>query len=149
MEMEKVGAMEENWFNITTVTAVWGACLATVHGASSLIRVLIDHPKVTVDTSMTSSTDVGNTVIIYNHSPRRINILGWNIYYLKGWFKKKSGDIISTFEDGELMALGIEPYNSRRVDFKNQYHFSGSITKGDLYIELHIAGRKSPVVLKL
>ncbi len=144
--------MEENWFNITTVTtvtAVWGAFFATVHGAFSLIRVLIDRPKVTVATSMTGCANVGNTVIIYNHSPRQINILGWNIYYRKGWFKKKSGDILSTFEDGDLMALGIEPYNSRCVNFKDQHHFSNSITKGDLYIELHIVGRKSPVVLKL
>ena len=148
--------MGENWFNITTVTtvtavtAVWGAFLATVHGAFSLRRVWIDRPKVTVTTSITSCADVGNTVIIHNNSPKRIVILGWNIYYYqKGWFKKKSGDILSSFDDGNLMTVRIESYDSLDLSFEDQYHFSSSISKGDLYIELHIVGRTSPVVLKL
>ncbi len=117
------------------------------------MKAWIDRPRIEVSSNLTTSPEVGNQIAIYNHSSNPINILGWNIYRQKRWPRKHVSDVISSFEDGEMISFKIEPHTNEIMNFREQNHFSSSYKarkdKGALRIKLYIAGRKLPVVKKL
>lgn len=149
MEKEIIKFSFEWWVSFA---AIWGGGLATLHAAVSTIRAWLNRARIDVITNLTTSADVGNQIVIYNHSAIPINIYGYDIYRKKGWFGKKRG-IISSFQDGELMSFKIEPHTSETINFREQYHFSISNKdkeeRGKLRMKLYIAGRKFSVIRTL
>jgi hypothetical protein len=128
----------------TTLIAWWGAGLSTLLAGFKVWEIWQDRFHVDIDYNLTSSEDIGNTILIRNLSSRPFILSYWELLYRSGRWPRRKFEAIE-YPEHDTGDTRIEPYATHELHFTNEHHFDWGYRalKGRrIYIRIHIAGRK-------
>ena len=131
--------------------AWWGAIVATIVGAVQVYDRLLHKPTPSITYMMSGSHEVGNHITAINATNVPILITGWSLYWakVKGFgLERRMAIAEHDFEDVSVLTLA--PYGHKTWSFADENHFEWghkAVSRGHLYIELTIVGRRRPLVL--
>jgi len=127
--------------------ALWGAVLSTVLAIIKIYELWRDRFRIEVSYSFTSDRNRGNKVFIRNLSSKAVILSYWELMDLEKSWPLKQFHSFSSPED-EAQDVRIDPLSSYTLSFTELDNFVwGSYKK--IYIRLHIAGRRKPIVKKV
>ena len=111
---------------------------------------------ITADARLTSSEDIGNTIVLLNKSDipatisyfelawtERRSIFGWNIPFTRKVVKTES-----PLDPPDGYDETVPPHETHSLWFREEYHFDwGPSLEQDIYLKLWLVGRTSPIWL--
>jgi hypothetical protein len=108
--------------------------------------------KLRILSSLTSLSEIGNTITLLNASKTPINIWSYGLAWVKPTifsrylaFCRKPEEEMSPF-DYDGCNITVEPHSQSSITFADADHFDwGSKLKYDIYLKLWTVGRRSPV----
>lgn len=135
-----------------TVVAWWGAGLSTMLGTLTVYDRFFRKPVPETTYMLAGDPGVGNHIVVINTSPTPMLVKHWALYYAKpehGLWLRRDYELASP--DGlDADIWTIPPHSSWSLQFVDGDHFSWGAKmarRGQLYIELRLAGRTRPLVL--
>ena len=133
----------------TSALAVWGAILSTVLAFAKVYELWRDRGRISTSYAM-RDVEGGNTIYITNLSSKPINVQYWELFWRKReGLRRKETRIAPEDETG---VMRIEPHQLASLHFAGEHYFAWgakTIPRGRLYLRLHIAGRRRPVVRRI
>jgi hypothetical protein len=113
-------------------------------------------PRITAEPRLTSSEEVGNTIVLLNKSSIPANISFFDLAWVErqtlfGWTIPFTWKVVSK-ESPIEPSIGydamIPPHATHSLSFTEQDHFDwGANLKQDIYLRLWLIGRNSPIWL--
>lgn len=137
--------------NFGTMIAAWGACLSTALAGIKIWETFRSRFRIEVGGCFTSASDIGNTLRIRNISPNPIILTYWVIFYGSGKWPFREEKPLSNI-DYDSNDLAIQPSATCTLEFTDEEYFStapSSLKGRSIYIRLHFAGRREPIVRKV
>src|SRR5258706_4511466 len=132
------------------VVAVWGAGLSTILAVVKILEVWRSRTRIEVSYNFTSSSDIGNEVIIRNVTGTPLLVTYWELVWRhRSWFRWKQSKTIGPHEF--YQDLKIPGHSSATLEFREQDYFdtrASSLGSDQIYVRLHIAGKSKPIVRK-
>jgi hypothetical protein len=130
---------------ITMFLAIWGAVISTGLFIVRVWEIRRDRFRLPVTIGMGVGGPDRNVIYITNQYKNPITIEGFELY----WAKDKKGNVgYKALETGleQECNISIAAYATRPFVFEEEYAFSFRADRGNLYLKLHIAGRKKDIV---
>lgn len=131
--------------------AWWGAVVATVVAAVGLYDRLFRKPLPVLTYGLSGSHEEGNHIAIINASSVPMLVTHWRLYWAKPvGFGLVRQQIIEENDFEELEVVTVAPFDHMRRSFVGRNHFDWGYENaklGQLYLEIHIIGRRRPVIL--
>jgi len=135
--------------NLTDILAIWGAILSTILGAFKIWEIYRDRRRILVSYRF-GSTDDGNKIILKNPSKTPIMIDDYEPFWSKCRFLRKRSFFEFAFPEDSPRNLTIDPHSRLVLNFSGINYFNPYKTeKGNLYIRLHLTGKKWPTILRV
>jgi len=132
---------------------IWGAILSTCLAYVKFLEFRRERPQLSTTYSFISDPNHGNQVIIQNSSKTPVIISHWElIWQKKRLFKTEATETIDYGYLDDRRDIIIGAHDTHTLTFQEQDHFQWgykTAEKGILYLQLHIAGRAKPVMLKV
>ncbi|TIL40233.1 hypothetical protein [Mesorhizobium sp.] len=138
--------------NISFWLGAWGALLATLLAALRFYEAWRARQRLQATHDFTSDPNIGNEVIVINISGTPVMVNYWVLEWSKRrWWRKRQ--VVSTIEpEHGGGSFTISPHSRYALGFADADYFDwGYKTRPGqkLWIKLHIAGRRKPVLLKV
>jgi hypothetical protein len=126
--------------------AFWGAVISTILAIVKGWEFYRDRPQLHTGYSFTSRPDIGNKIIIWNTSKVPVIIDYWELQ----WNHRETNKIaieneICSVDDEGFSDLIIAPYSRSTLTFENDRFFTSTKPDLDLYINLHIVGKRKNI----
>lgn len=135
-----------------TVVAWWGAGLSSILGAVTIYDRFFRKPVPETTYMLAGDAGVGSQIVVINTSPTPLLVKHWSLYYAKPerqlWLRRDYE--LASPDDLDADVRTIPPHSSWALQFVDGDHFSwgpSMAKRGQLYIELRLAGRIRPIVL--
>ncbi len=129
--------------------AIWAAFLSTLLAAIRIWETWKRRSRLEATYSFAGDPQVGNEIIIQNPSDSPAMVSYWELLWAHRTFPRlKPSDGI--FPDDGLCNITIGPHSTHTLSFREDRHFpwgSSAQDKGNLYLRLHVVGRRKPVTL--
>jgi hypothetical protein len=141
------------WISIVGATVAVGLAMIKVYEFVSGILV-----RITAEPWLTSSEDIGNTIVLLNKSSVPVCISYFDLVWIQprslfGWNIPFTWKVVS--EDSPIEASigyhqSIPAHGTHSLDFSDQDHFDwGDHLKQDIYLRLSLTGRHSPLWFRI
>jgi len=132
---------------LTLWLGIWGAALSTTLAGLKFYEVWRDRSRIQTTYSL-SDPEIGNEVTIINISGRPLLVSYWELTWVSGilWWRKEENPVPLS----EPGFLAIPPHSKHVLAFAEEDWFtwgSRTVSKGRLYLRLHIAGKRRPTAL--
>lgn len=152
MDMSKV-IDEQSVKILLAICSLWGAALSTVLGMVTLWEKLWKE-RVRLATTCSFSGQEGSTdtITIVNLSGATVHVCYWTLAWRRNFFRWKVPSIDVTPDYEEANTFTIAPRDKEILHFeeRDKFDWSYRIAKHrQLYLTLHIFGRRKPMVLKV
>lgn len=133
--------------------AIYGAVVSTVALGVTLWRAWADRRRLSTSYNLRSLDDLGNDVVLINHSPKPVTIYhpvlfwGRRVPWMRRYARTGIGD-----DDGIDTDTGttIEPFKMAVLSYREERHFKwrhDARPGARLYIELSVVGRRRALTL--
>ena len=137
---------------ISIVLAIWGAILSTGLAGIKILEVWRERLRLSTSYSF-SSPDYGkrNEIIIENPSKTPVMICYWELLWQRRRLLKLE-TVNGRFPQKGYCNITIGAHARHTLEFTEQEYFDwgrAAVKMGKLYLKLHIAGRRNPVLLKV
>jgi hypothetical protein len=146
--LKGMGAMAMTQQVASIVLASWGAFLSTGLAIIKVWELWRDRVRLTTSYSFTTDSEGGNEIIIENPTKTPVMISYWELLWLKrNWLKAQVTD--GKFPDEGYCEITLGGHSRHKLIIQHLVWGREAITKGKLYLRLHIVGRRKPVLLKV
>lgn len=129
--------------------AWWGAGLSTLLALVKLWELWRDRFRIDVGFSWTGEPSIGNDIYIRNLSSKPVILTYWELFSRHHLWPIKKDSFIDSQE--EYADTQINSHSSKALHFSDLDYFDwgGTAMKGrDIYIKLHVAGRR-PIIKRV
>lgn len=126
--------------------AIWAAFVSTSLAAIRFYEFWSSRTKLEFSFSFDSRAEEGNKIIIINPTNNTVMIDFYELFWSMPKDLKKVGHEGFNLTDYEPSEITIGPYSRFSLIFKGENHFSWGQRKENLYIKLHVSGKKWPKV---
>jgi len=128
----------------TTILAIWGAVLSTALAVVKLWEIYRDRFRISSSINFDGTGENRTVVSIYNHHKDTIIITALDLFWTTNLKKEELAYHPEIgFEQG--CNLTIPAHEVKPLVFKEMYYFGCRQDKGNLYMRVHIAGRKKSI----
>ena len=135
---------------LTIILSVWASVLSTLLAIIKIYEKWQDRFRIETSYSFSPPEHGGNEIIIENPTDTPVMINYWQLLWIKGFFKKEITDGRSP--DEGYCSITIAAHGRHTLYFNELDYFSTNhktISKGKLYLDLHVIGRRRPVRLQV
>lgn len=126
---------------ITTILAIWGSVLSTSLLGFKIWEVRRDRFKLSSSLGINVGGPDRDVIAITNDYKNPITIDGFELFWAKKLKDENTHKYVETGLEQECHIL-VAAYATKQLIFAEEYSFGIRPDGGNLYIRLHIAGRK-------
>jgi hypothetical protein len=137
---------------LSMILAIWASCVSTTLAGIKILEVWRDRLRLTTSYDFAAPGHGGNKIIIENPSKTPVMISYWELLWIKRQlFRRETTGGRFPPEEG-YCNITIPAHGRHILRFEDSEYFewgASAISKGKLYLKLHVVGRRKALTLKI
>ena len=137
--------------SVTVWLALWGAVLSTILGALKAWEVWKGRFRIDVGCMLRGNPEFGNTITVRNLSGNPVIVEYWELLWVSGRWPRRTESVFNSPAE-YATDIHVAPGASYPLRFAGPDYFDWGVRglgRRSIYMRLHIAGRRRPVLRRI